>query len=96
MGANEYWQLRQYSLVLAKAGKVSEAIAAAKESLAKAQTAKNNDYVKMNEDSIKEWMGDEKINISRFRFIKRADLYDRPFSFEIRSMDDVDQFWLFK
>ncbi|MEP7323396.1 MAG: DUF2911 domain-containing protein [Saprospiraceae bacterium] len=60
MGANEFYQLRQYSLILAKAGKVSEAIAAAKESLAKSQTAKNNDYVKMNEASIKEWMAMKK------------------------------------
>ncbi len=55
MGANQFWNLRAYSLILAKAGKHTEAIAAAKESLAKAQEAKNPDYIKMNEASIKEW-----------------------------------------
>ncbi len=56
MGANQFFNLRQYSLILAKAGKYSEAIAAAKESLMKSQEAKNNDYIKMNETSIAEWM----------------------------------------
>lgn len=55
MGANEFWNLRQYSLILAKAGKTSEAIAAAKESLTKAKAANNTDYVKMNEKSIADW-----------------------------------------
>ena len=39
MGANQFWNLRVYSLILAKAGKTSEAIAAAKQSLAKAKEA---------------------------------------------------------
>ncbi|HQN63433.1 MAG TPA: ribonuclease J, partial [Flexilinea sp.] len=34
MGANQFWNLRGYSLILAKAGKYTEAIAVAKESLA--------------------------------------------------------------
>ncbi len=55
MGANQFFQLRQYSLILAKAGKIADAIAAAKESLTKSIAAKNNDYIKMNEASIKEW-----------------------------------------
>lgn len=55
MGANQFFQLRQYSLILAKAGKTADAIAAAKESLTKSIAAKNNDYIKMNEASIKEW-----------------------------------------
>lgn len=55
MGANQFWNLRAYSLILAKAGKYSDAIAAAKESLTKSQEAKNNDYIKMNETSIAEW-----------------------------------------
>ncbi|MEP7269100.1 MAG: DUF2911 domain-containing protein [Saprospiraceae bacterium] len=55
MGANQFFYLRQYSLILAKAGKYSEAISAAKESLMKSQEAKNNDYIKMNTESIAEW-----------------------------------------
>ncbi|RRQ48577.1 DUF2911 domain-containing protein [Maribacter algicola] len=50
-----YWQLRQQSLILAKAGDKKGAIEAAKKSLAKAKEAGNADYVKMNEDSLKEW-----------------------------------------
>jgi len=55
MGANQFWNLRGYSLILAKAGKYTEAIAVAKESLAKATEAKNNDYIKMNNESIAMW-----------------------------------------
>ena len=55
MGANQFWNLRAYSLILAKAGKTSEAIAAAQQSLAKAKEANNNDYIKMNEKSIADW-----------------------------------------
>jgi len=50
-----YWQLRQQSLIYAKAGNKKGAIAAAKKSLAGAEEAKNMDYVKMNTDSLKEW-----------------------------------------
>ncbi|CAI8175325.1 MAG: DUF2911 domain-containing protein [Flavobacteriaceae bacterium] len=50
-----FWQLRQQSLVYAKAGKTKKAIAAAKASLEGAKQANNLDYVKMNEDSLKEW-----------------------------------------
>ncbi|WGK64635.1 DUF2911 domain-containing protein [Croceiramulus getboli] len=50
-----YWQLRQQSLILAKAGDKKGAIKAAKASLAAAQEADNMDYVKMNKDSLKEW-----------------------------------------
>ncbi len=60
MGSNQFFNLRQYSLILAKAGKYTEAIAVAKESLTKSQEAKNNDYIKMNEASIKEWMAMKK------------------------------------
>lgn len=55
MGANQFWNLRQYSLILAKAGKYKEAVDVAKQSLVKATEAKNNDYIKMNNDSIAEW-----------------------------------------
>lgn len=50
-----FWQLRQQSLILAKAGDKKGAIAAAKKSLEGATAAGNNDYIKMNNDSIKEW-----------------------------------------
>jgi len=50
-----FWHLRLKSLIQAKIGDKSGAIATAKQSLAAAEKAKNNDYVKMNNDSIKEW-----------------------------------------
>lgn len=50
-----FWQLRQQSLVYAKAGDKKGAIEIAKKSLAAATKAGNADYVKMNEDSLKEW-----------------------------------------
>ena len=50
-----YWQLRQQSLIYAKAGDKKAAIATAKKSLAGAETAGNADYVKMNKDSLAEW-----------------------------------------
>ncbi|MDO7173220.1 DUF2911 domain-containing protein [Mariniflexile sp. AS56] len=50
-----FWQLRQQSLIYAKAGDKKGAIAAAKKSLAAAEKAENADYVKMNKDSLKEW-----------------------------------------
>ncbi|MGB6154047.1 MAG: DUF2911 domain-containing protein [Pricia sp.] len=50
-----FWQLRQQSLIQAKAGDKKAAIKTAKKSLAKAKEAGNDDYVKMNTDSLKEW-----------------------------------------
>ncbi|WP_418604416.1 DUF2911 domain-containing protein [Hwangdonia sp.] len=50
-----FWQLRQKSLIYAKAGDRAGAIAAAKKSLAAAEKAGNADYVKMNKDSLAEW-----------------------------------------
>lgn len=50
-----FWYLRQKSLVQAKMGDKAGAIATAKLSLAGAEKAKNDDYVKMNNDSIREW-----------------------------------------
>lgn len=52
-----FWQLRQQSLIQAKMGDKKAAIATAKKSLEGAQAAGNNDYVKLNTDSIKEWGG---------------------------------------
>ncbi len=52
-----FWQLRQQSLIKAKAGDKKAAIAAAKKSLAGAKEAGNDDYIKMNTDSLKEWGG---------------------------------------
>lgn len=50
-----FWQLRQQSLIYAKAGDTENAIATAKKSLAGAQEAKNDAYIKMNTESLKEW-----------------------------------------
>jgi hypothetical protein len=50
-----FWQLRQQSLIYAKAGDKKGAIETAKKSLEAAKVAGNADYVKMNEDSLKEW-----------------------------------------
>lgn len=50
-----FWQLRQQSLIYAKAGDKKQAIATAKKSLAAAEAAGNDDYIKMNKDSLKEW-----------------------------------------
>lgn len=50
-----FYQLRLKSLIQAKHGDKSGAIATAKLSLAGSEKAKNNDYVKMNNDSIREW-----------------------------------------
>lgn len=51
----QFWQLRQQSLIYAKAGDKNGAIAIAKKSLAAAEMAGNADYVKMNNDSLTEW-----------------------------------------
>lgn len=50
-----FWYTRQKSLIQAKLGDKKGAIETAKLSLAAAATAKNDDYVKMNSDSIAEW-----------------------------------------
>ena len=54
-GEARFWMLRHRSLIQAKLGDKKGAIESAKKSLAMAQEAKNNDYVRMNEASIKEW-----------------------------------------
>lgn len=51
----QFWQLRQQSLIYAKAGDTKGAIDIAKKSLEGAKAAGNEDYVKMNMDSLKEW-----------------------------------------
>ena len=50
-----FWYLRQKSLIQAKLGDKQGAIASARLSLAGAEKEKNDDYAKMNNDSIKEW-----------------------------------------
>lgn len=50
-----FWYNRLKSLIQAKQGDKVGAIATAKLSLAAAEIAKNQDYVKMNTDSIAEW-----------------------------------------
>jgi len=59
MGMTEtprFWQLRQQSLIYARVGDKKGAIALAEKSLAAAEKAGNSDYIKMNKDSIAEWM----------------------------------------
>ena len=51
----KFWQLRQQSLIYAANGNIKGAIKVAKKSLEAAKIAKNQDYVKMNKDSIEEW-----------------------------------------
>lgn len=50
-----FWYNRLKSLIQAKLGDKKGAIETAKLSLSAAETAKNNDYIKMNKDSIAEW-----------------------------------------
>jgi tetratricopeptide (TPR) repeat protein len=50
-----FWYQRQKSLIQAKLGDKVGAIATAKLSLAGAENKKNEDYIKMNTDSINEW-----------------------------------------
>jgi len=50
-----YWQVRKKALILADLGMKKEAISAAKKSLELAQAAGNEDYIRMNQKSIKEW-----------------------------------------
>lgn len=50
-----FYMLRQKSLIQAKMGDKVGAIETAKLSLAGAEKAGNNDYIKMNKDSINEW-----------------------------------------
>lgn len=54
-GPDAYWVLRRKSLIEADLGRKQDAIATAKQSLAAAEKAGNKDYVKLNQDSIKEW-----------------------------------------
>lgn len=51
----KFWQLRQQSLIYAKAGDINGAIRLAQQSLELAEKAGNDDYVKMNRESLKEW-----------------------------------------
>lgn len=54
-GGERYWILRAKSLIQAKLGDKKGAVETAKRSLELAKKEGNADYVKMNEDSIKEW-----------------------------------------
>jgi hypothetical protein len=50
-----FWYLRRMSLIQADLGDKKGAIATAQKSLAAAENAKNDDYVKMNKESIAAW-----------------------------------------
>lgn len=51
----KFWQVRKEALIQAELGNTKEAITAATKSMSLAKAAGNDDYVKMNKDSIKEW-----------------------------------------
>lgn len=51
----KFWQVRRKALILADMGKKKEAIKAATLSMELAEKAGNDEYVKMNKASIKEW-----------------------------------------
>ena len=55
MGGDKFFLLRNKSLIQAKLGDKAGAIETAKKSLELSKTAKNADYIRMNEASIKEW-----------------------------------------
>ena len=54
-GRNVFWVYRQKSLIEADMKKYNDAVGTAKVSLEKAKEAGNDDYVKMNTESIAEW-----------------------------------------
>lgn len=54
-GRNVFWIYRQKSLIEADLKKYNDAIKTAEVSLAKAKEAGNDDYIKMNTESIAEW-----------------------------------------
>ena len=54
-GDDAFWVIRRKALIEADLGKKQEAIATARKSLAAAEKAGNKDYVKLNQDSLKEW-----------------------------------------
>ena len=54
-GRNVFWMYRQKSLIQADMNKYDDAIKTAEISLAKATEAGNDDYIKMNKESIAEW-----------------------------------------
>lgn len=55
MGNDKFWVLRAKSLIQAGLGDKKGAIETANKSLEMAREAKNNDYIKMNTESIAEW-----------------------------------------
>ena len=50
-----YYMYRAQAIILSRLGKTKEAIKAAETSLQKAKKEGNEDYVKMNQDSISQW-----------------------------------------
>ncbi len=55
MEPNKFWISRMQSLIYAKQGNNKKAISAAKNSLKLAEAAGNEDYIRMNTESLKEW-----------------------------------------
>lgn len=55
MDSPRFWMVRREAQILAALGRNKEAIAKAEESLRLAEKAGNDDYVRLNKNSIKEW-----------------------------------------
>lgn len=55
MNENAFWMWRKKALIEAEMGKKKDAIASAKKSMQMAKKQGNDDYVRMNEKSLKEW-----------------------------------------
>jgi len=55
MDEGKYWMYRQQALILHALNETEAAISASKTSLKLATTAGNQDYIRLNEQSIKEW-----------------------------------------
>lgn len=58
-GEEAFWYLRKKALIEYKLGMKEAAIKTAERSLSSAKKAGNNDYVRMNEESIKEWKSEK-------------------------------------
>ena len=55
LGGERFWRLRQKALILAEMGAYKDAIASAKRSIELAKEAGNMNYVRNNEESIRQW-----------------------------------------
>lgn len=66
-GEEPFWMLRKKALIQAELGMYEEAIQTAKKSIEGAKAAEYDNYVKMNEESIKEWTPKVKVRQKKSR-----------------------------